>query len=112
MALTLHDLIEELFVVKTIPQMSTVTVTGGLPFKLLAKNNPNRLSLIMSNVGDNPVYINYNRSAGLKEGLMLVPNGGYLSLLWSEDFDTVGWDVYAHAISGDSTIILLEIISI
>jgi hypothetical protein len=112
MSLTLRDMIQELFAVQTAAKDSVVNVLTTSPPTLVADNNPNRLSLIVSNVGSNLVYMKFDNDVTAPDGILLVPNGGFISFLWDEDFDVVGWGMYGIADGGASQVNVLEIISI
>lgn len=112
MSMTLENLIEELFAVKTRPEHNTVTVSHTAPTTLVAPNNPNRLSLIISNPSSRSICVSFERDFTYPHGILLVPNGGYVSFLWSEDFNSVGWNMYGIATVGAGDLEIMEIISI
>jgi len=112
MAMTLYDVIQTLFPIKTTCKVSTIDVAIASPASLMCKNNPNRLGLIMSNVADFPVYISYNKDVVAQEGLLLNANGGFVALQWNEDFDVTGWGWYGIASGGASKVSIFEILSV
>ena len=112
MALTLSDMIQELFAVKTAARISQVTVSNVVPVTQIADNNPNRLSLIISNPSDNRIHVSFERDFVVDEGIVLTAIGGFMSFLWSEDFDVVGWSMFGIAENAPSIMNVLEIISI
>ena len=112
MSITLYEAIQTLFPVKTTCKVKTVDVDARPHTTHLVENNPNRFELIISNVGDNPVYVSYLRDFGDKEGLLLNPNGGFVSYIWNEDFDIVGWGWNGFEVGGDGIIFVMEIVSV
>jgi len=111
MASTLRDMIQMLFEVETAARQSQVAVSN-VNVTRVAGNNPNRLSLILSNPGVNGVYVSFERDFVSGEGLLLVPSGGFVSYMWDEDFDVVGWGLYGIALIAPVNINVLEIVSI
>lgn len=111
MSMTLRDMIQSLFAVSTAAKQTEVNVLTTTPPTQIADNNPNRLSLIISNVGSYPVYVKFEKSFVAPNGLYLAPSGGFVSFLWDEDMDVVGWSIYGQAVGGASQLNVLEIIS-
>lgn len=112
MAMTLDDMIRQLFAVRTRAIHSQVLVSASAPPTVIAPNNPNRLSFFVSNPGANSVYVAFESDFALGEGVLLVPSGGYISFLWSEDFNVVGWGMYGIASSADVSVNVLEVVSL
>lgn len=112
MGMTLSDMIQELFAVKTRPEHRTVNVDFNQPTTLVAPNNPNRLSLIISNPSTRNIYVSFEQVFTAPHGIMLVPNGGFISFLWSEDFNAVGWAMYGIAQVAAADLEVMEIISV
>lgn len=112
MSLTAHDMIMNLFNVKTRPIHSQVNVSNTLPPTEIAPNNPNRLSLIVSNPSGFDIYVQFDHDFIAGEGILIKANGGVISLLWSDDMDTVGWSLHGLASGGVAVVNVLEIVSI
>lgn len=104
--MTLQDLLLERFKVKTRanvnPEVSTLT--GGVD-KILS-NNPNRLAWVIINMGSNTAYLGFDRAVSSSKGIILSISGGSASMLWNEDFDLVGWEVFAKGTNGDNLYVL------
>jgi hypothetical protein len=112
MSMTLRDMIQELFAVQTAAKHQEINVLTTQPPTLIANNNPNRLSLIISNIGTFPVYCKFEQDFAAPDGILLAPNGGFIAFLWDEDFDVVGWSMHGLATGGASQVNVLEILSI
>ncbi len=112
MGKTLHDLLEEHFGVKTSynenPEVIQVEVTVTKVFAY----NPNRLGLVIINTSGFPILVGYKNDVSVGNGILLVANGGSLSLIWNEDFELVASEVFAIADGGAATIYSNETVSI
>lgn len=108
MAKTLNDLLQDIFRVRARPVYRKVTVNVALPATLISGNNPNRVGLIISNIGSNIIRVSNNVSMAADEGLHIVPNGGTLQFIWAEDFDIVAWALYGVALVANNDIMVLE----
>jgi len=112
MSITLYDAIQTVMPVQTGLKIHTLAVSESAPPTLLADNNPNRLELILSNVGDYNIFVNADITYELPEGLLLTPNGGFVSLIWNEDFDITGYSWYGFAQTGAGEITVMEVLSL
>ena len=108
--MTLQDLLFKQFTVKTRaninPEISTLT--GGVD-KILS-NNPNRLAWIIINLGDDAFYISFERDPSATKGIVLSGGGGSASMLWNEDFDLVGYELFGKGTLG-AKIYVIEILT-
>ena len=99
--MTLQDLLLTQFKVKTRaninPEISTLT--GGVD-KILS-NNPNRLAWIIVNLGSNSTYFGFDRDVSSSKGITITGNGGTASMRWNEDFDLVGYELFAKGTLSD-----------
>lgn len=112
MAITLYDAIQTIMPVKTSLRIRTIDVSETSPPTLLVPNNPNRLELILSNVGDYNIYIHTEVDYTIPEGMLLTPNGGFMSLIWNEDFDVTGYSWYGLAQTDAGELTIMEVLSI
>lgn len=96
----LKELLESQFQVKTRPIVNALVdqVTAGVT--KIASNNPNRLALVVINTGTAAMWILFDSTVSSEKGIMLGELGGSATILWDEDFDTVGWEWYAYSILG------------
>ena len=112
MPTTLYDAIQTIFPVKTASKVNSYDVDTSSPPTELCKNNPNRLGLVISNVGDYPVYISFEKDVAASEGLLLNANGGFVGFQWNEDFDITGWGWHGIASGAASKVSVFEILSV
>lgn len=108
--MTLQDLLTKKFGVKTTHEINPVTDTVGTSTTKVLGNNPNRLAFTIINLSSNVVYLGFDRDVSSSKGIYLSPNGGSLSMLYDEDFNSVGYEVFGKA-ADDSKIYLIEIVT-
>lgn len=109
--ITLADLLMERFKVRTrAVENPRPTVTGAAAILVLS-NNPNRLGIAMINLGANPIYVGLEGDTSATKGIRLDANGGSVSMIWDEDFQTVGWAWWAISPDGASRLYVLEVVS-
>jgi len=108
--MTLQDLLLQQFKVKTRqninPEVSTLT--GGVD-KVLG-NNPNRLAWVIINLGANSAYVGFTNDVSASKGILLSALGGSASMVWDEDFETVGYEVYCKGTAAD-TLYVIEVVT-
>ncbi len=108
--MTLQDLLLTQFKVKTRaninPEISTLT--GGVD-KVLS-NNPNRLAWIIINLGDDATYLSFERDPSSTKAIILSGGGGSASMLWNEDFDLVGYELFGKG-TQNQTLYVIEILT-
>jgi len=90
----------------TIQRERTIELSGGVD--LVAKLNPRRLTLLITNRSLSVVDIGFTPEHKSGTGIMLGPNGGTLVLTWLEDGELVGSDVYAVGTPG-ATLYIIEV---
>ena len=100
--MTLTELLEKQFGVKTrtIINPLVTSLTGNVD-KVLS-NNPNRLAWIIINLGSNSAYGSWLRYPSSTKGFLLSALGGTASVMWNEDFELVGSEVYVKGTTGDT----------
>lgn len=106
--MTLQDLIDKQFGVKTKHRINNVTTSVGTTSTIIAGNNPNRLALTIINMSPNTIYIAPDEEVSSSRGIVVSPNGGSVQFLYNEDFQMTGYEFYATA-SAVSTIFVLEV---
>lgn len=90
----LASYVEKVFGVKT--RVEPCLITQATAAALLAfRNNPDRLMVVISNLGANAIYVGFDNS-GLTTatGVHVDPNGGYISLIASEDGEILGSEIW------------------
>lgn len=87
MALTLHEMLEALFGIKSFfkenPEVTQVQTT---PTRILPYN-PMRVSAIVFNMGGTIVYLAPNNLVNATHGIVLAANGGNMVIQWDKDFE-------------------------
>ena len=109
--MTLAELIDKKFGVKTTHRINPVTDTVGTSATRILGNNPNRLAWLVVNLSSNTVYLGFDRDVSPNKGIFLSPNGGSCQMLYDEDFHSVGYEVFAKA-DAESKIYVVEIVII
>lgn len=112
MSITLSELLEGLYGVKTTsrvnPYISTVSTT---PTRLLA-NNPNRVSFIVVNMSANSLYISPTADVAATKGIFIASNGGYAIFTWDRDFELVSQEWWCVGSDVGTTLYTLENITL
>jgi len=85
----------------------SVTVT---PVEVVSMN-PDRLALLIQNIGVNNVYISTKPNVAVGEGLLLLANGGTIAYHWREDGYAPLYQWFAIA-TGDSKLYVQEYVLI
>lgn len=86
---------------QTISVLTTVTKLVG--------NNPERLALILINVGANDVYVKPSNNPGVEQGLLLAAFGGSVSLNVRSDLTLPTREWYGIADTTASTVYAIEV---
>lgn len=106
----LADLLRDQFGVKTRPRVNPVVSQVETVATKLADNNPNRLALIVINLGTTAMYIGLDSEVSAEKGIYVGANGGSLALIWNEDFDMVAWEWFAVAITSANKVYVIEVV--
>lgn len=109
--MSLSNLIEKQYGVKTSYAENPITATVLTTVTRLLGNNPNRLSFLIVNMGSSAIYVSPQSSVSSSRGIVLGANGGFLSQIWSEDFDMVGFEWYSIA-SASTAVYVIEIFQV
>lgn len=111
MSKALYEFLTDEFGVKTTivenPVVSQVATTVTQVFS----SNPNRLALVIINLGAKSVYVAPSRDPSANKGIFLGASGGSMTLKWNEDFELVSHDWHAIAIGAASNVYCLEVVS-
>lgn len=108
MALSLHELIDERFGLRTrgVPNPDNVQMSTAVG--LVLRNNSSRLGVIIVNLGTNSVFITPDNAPSTSRGILIQPNGGAASLIWDEDFNLVGLEWFGVTDAGTADLFVLE----
>jgi hypothetical protein len=106
--LTLHQVLERVYGVKTYSKVNPVTATVATsPTRILA-GNPNRLSAVIVNLGTTSVYVGPHNDVSSTKGIYIVNNGGYVSMSFETDFELVSEPWWAISITSTGALYVLE----
>lgn len=113
----LADLLERRFGVKTRGVRDPLGVSPiGVDPVIVLPNNPNRLGFIVMNLSANVVYFDLEQDVsatpGAEVGLRMDANGGFVSMIWDEDFQMTAWAWWAVSAGADTRLVILEVVEI
>jgi len=80
------------------PVSCLTTVTSILP------NNPDRLAVLLVNLGATAMYVAWDREVGADHGVYVAPEGGSFALIADEDGELVGYELFGIAITNANDI--------
>jgi hypothetical protein len=109
--MTLKDLLLEQFKVKTRTIVNPLRATLDTTAKKVLDDNPNRLAWIIVNLSTTTAYLGLDRDVGANKGILLSPNGGSAMMIWDEDFETTGWEIWGKAGADGSPIYVIEVVT-
>jgi hypothetical protein len=105
----LSDYIQKKFGVKT---RTVVNPKGDVDVATtvtsIVDQNPDRLALLIINIGSNNVYLGFNQEVSTTRGILIVANGGSYSMIADEDLELVGYPVYGVTSTGISRVFVVE----
>ena len=108
----LQKLIQKQFGIKTRLREDVLTSSLGVAAERVIPQNSNRLGWIIINLSTNTVYVGFNNGVSATNGIILVASGGSYSMIWNEDFDVVGYEIWGIASAAASAIKCYEIIGV
>jgi hypothetical protein len=112
MSITLNELLEGLYGVKTFHQINQTVSAIGVASIPIMKGNPNRVSFLIVNLSANAIYISPMNDVSATKGIYVAPNGGSVLMQWDRDFELVSQTFYGIAAGAASSVYILENISI
>lgn len=107
--MALARLIDEKFGLKTRAVENPITQAVAIIATTILNNNPDRLGFLVVNLGANPVYLGLTPNVTATNGIYLAAGGGLVSMFYGEEFALVGWQFWAIAVGGISTVYVLEV---
>jgi len=112
MAITLYELIQAHFGVKTTYRVNPEVSQVALTVTKIVSTNPNRLGLVIVNSGANRIYLSPLNTVAVGAGIVLVPTGGAISFKWDHDFELVTSEFYGIADGAVSNIQCIEVVTV
>jgi len=113
--MSLAKLLEERFKVRTRAVRNPKAVTAAsTTAQLILNNNPDRLGLVIMNLGAQVCYVDLDNEVsgvdGSEIGIRLDANGGSWGCVWDEDFDMTAWAWWIISVTGTPRVFCLEIV--
>jgi len=108
----LAEMLETNFGMKTDYIISPPAFQIGVTVTQVVGMNPNRLGLIIINMGAFPCYLSPENTVAVGAGILLAANGGSASLRWDVDFDLTAMSYFAIANGGACNCTVLEVVGI
>ena len=78
--------------------------------KIIARNEPGRVSLIIVNLSGNTVYVRPLHAATTAASILLSPTGGSVAMNWRDDLILQALEWHAIASADNSAILVIEAI--
>lgn len=108
MALSLHDMLVNLFGIGTYERVNPVTDASAAAAAVVAHANPMRAMLLIVNLSANNVYIAPDNQVAADHGIYIAPNGGSVLLQWDRDFELCAREWWIISPAGASDIFVIE----
>jgi len=107
----LRNLIIREYGIQTAVRINPETdVVNTSPVRVLS-NNPNRLSWVIVNLSGSDIWLGFDREVSSTKGLFLASGGSAIATDWRDDFELVGYEVWAIASADNSPIYVLEVVA-
>lgn len=105
----LYKLVKGIFGIGSYVRTNPVTQTVALTATRIAKNNPDRVGIIVSNVGSNTIYLGTGSDVSSTNGIPLF-SGGSISMKYDQDFESLGEEIWGIASVAASTVYVRELV--
>jgi len=89
------------------PEASVINTS---PVRVLS-NNPDRLSWVIVNLSGSDIWLGFDREVSSTKGLFLASGGSAITTDWRDDFELVGYEVWAIASANNSPIYVVEVVA-
>jgi len=110
--MNLSELLDQQFKVKTRTEINKEGVTNvGTSVKKLLGNNPNRLAWIIINLSVNTLYVALTNDPSSSKGILIGANGGTATMLWNEDFEATGYEIWGIGSASNTYIYIIEVVT-
>ena len=104
----LSELSSQRFLGNTFGQEQVIAVVSTSVTRLA--NNPNRVKWIMTNEGANDVRVANTPDISASSGWLLAQSGGIISMVWEEDGEVTGYEIYLIAAAGTPNVRFREVV--
>jgi len=109
LAFGVYDLIERELKARITEEVNPVTPTVGTSVTQILREDPNRIAVVIINLGANSMYIGFDREISSTRGILLSANGGSYTAFWKEDFTLCARAMYAIAPAGSVSVYVLAL---
>lgn len=82
----------------------------GVAAAQVVANNPDRLGLLVMDLGANTLFVSTLQSVSANAGIQVAPNGGGMALNVDEDFTLVTRLLFGIAPAGNTQLYVLELV--
>lgn len=107
----LAQLLQESLGTRAIPVINRLVTQVGVTAVRVFPNDPNRYAWVFVNLSPNTLYLHLDATVTSSKGVQVGPSGGYLSLVWQEDFELTAWEWYAISTAAASNVLTYEVVS-
>lgn len=104
----ISTLIRNLYGLVTTEVENPITASVGVAATRILPNNPNRATVLITNLSANNIYIGLTQAVSATNGIFVAPNGGSIVLQWDKDFLMQTRELWAIAGGAGSAIYILE----
>ena len=107
--MSLASVLQTLFGVRTRAEINPLVSSIGTSAVQVLPNDPDRLAYSVVNLSSNIIYVGLDSSVSSSRGIRLDANGGECSMLFDEDFQTTGYELWAVSAGAASAIYVLAV---
>lgn len=108
MALSLAQMLEALFGIRSYLRTNPEVSSVGVSASRILRGNPQRVSIVVFNLSANNVYIAPFNDVSATNGFYIAPNGGSVTMQWDRDFEMLSHEWWGIAPAGASNIYVME----
>ena len=105
------ELLEREYGVKTSHAINPEVAQVETTLTKVLSYNPKRVSFVLINLGADFMTVAPDSLVSVNRGIYLVPNGGTLSMVWTEDFEMPTFEWFAIADTAACAIFVLEVLT-
>ena len=105
------ELLEREYGVKTTYAINPEVAQVKTTLTKILSYNPKRVSFILINLGSDFLCVSPDSLVSVTRGIYLVPNGGTLSMVWTEDFEMPTFEWFGMANTAACEIFVLEVLT-
>lgn len=105
---SLSELLARLYGAKTSFRINPQVDECEIAVTQLLTANPRRIQFLILNLSANLIFVTPDSRPGAARGILLAANGGLLTMVYSEDMETVTLPWYGTAAANNSDVFILE----